>query len=116
MKKIIIAADKGRIEISDTVLVDLISRFVRDAVGVSEKLPKNLSENLAGRFGFPERRRGITIRSSERGLIVRLSLQFKFSQGITSFVAELVEGIDQLLQNQLGIPVAEVHVEVVGGS
>jgi len=112
----IITTDKDRIEVSDAVLVDLIGRFVRDSVGVSEMVPKNFTENLAGRLGFPDRRRGITLLPGNEGVVVRLSLQFRYTLGIASFVAELVEGIDHLLSSQLGIKVEEVHVEVVSVS
>ena len=114
----ILASEYGKIDIAEAVLSELIGRVARESLAVSGMAPKNLSENLAERFGFDGRGRGVSLRlvgeSASPALIVELSMQFWQGWGITASVAAMTIGIQDLLTTKLGFSLQEIRVEVVG--
>ena len=106
--------DLGKIEVQDAVLVDLVGLAVREATGIFDVAPRNLTENIVDLLGFEGRGRGVAIRSDSSALVISLDLQFWRGMSIASSVCDLVDKLQQLLEHQLGATVQEVHVEVAG--
>lgn len=112
----VILTERGKIEISDSVLAELIGLSVRDSVGVFEMAPKNLTENLVEFLGFDGRDRGVSVRQESQGLIVELNLQFWQGLSIAECSNRLIFDIQRLVEDKLGVVVAEVRIVVAGVS
>ena len=106
--------DLGKIEVQDSVLVDLVGIAVRESAGISGVAPRNLTENIVDLLGFEGRGRGVAVRSDNSALVISLDLHFWRGTSIASSTRDLVDRLQQLFEQQLGATVQEVHVEVAG--
>ena len=103
----------GKIEISESVLAELVARIARECAGVQEMAPRNLTDNLVGLLGFDGRGRGVAIKQSEQGLIITVRLQFRVGLSIAVCTKRLVNSLRQQFEEKLGVSIHEVRVDVV---
>ncbi|MCL2498648.1 MAG: Asp23/Gls24 family envelope stress response protein, partial [Symbiobacteriaceae bacterium] len=106
----IITTDFGRIEISEAALIEFVGEVVRQTRGLSEMVPRNLSENLAGLLGIEGRNRGVAIRMHDEGLRVELSMQFPSGSVITPVVVEVADKLREELASRLQINLYELRI------
>jgi uncharacterized alkaline shock family protein YloU len=104
----------GRIEISPHAIAIIAGDAVLKCYGVVGMASKNLIGGLADLLQPDRWQKGIVVRVNDGKVVVDLYVVVQYGTRISEVAHGVMNGVKYALEQNLGIPIAEVNVHVQG--
>ncbi len=104
----------GRIEVLPAVVGALAAHAALGCYGVHAMAARGLRDGFAERLRRDNLHRGVDVREVEGGLAVDIFVVVQYGMRISEVARNLQEAVRFELQRSVGVPVAQVNVNVQG--
>lgn len=104
----------GRVEVSPSVIVDLVAKVVSECYGVVGLAPRRRWDILARALRLHNGRRGVRARFEDGRLVVDVFVVLEYGTRIVEVARNIVAAVGFALKKSLGISSVQVIVNVQG--
>lgn len=106
--------DLGIITVEEGVVETLAGMAALECYGLVGMVARNLQSGLSSILGIDSIRKGVMVRESDEGLEVEVSVVIGYGSPISEICHNVMQKVTHELENNAGIPVAQVNVNVMG--
>lgn len=106
----------GRITVTDEVVASIASRLAMDCYGVTQLVPRKLTDTLADIFKHTSEGRGVRIVSKGDRVYIDLYVIFKMGTSLNAVADSLKSSIKYGVENFTGMIVETVNIHIMGVS
>lgn len=104
----------GKIEVSLDVIASLAGRAVAQCYGVVGMAPHRLKDGIAEILRQEDYHRGVQVRRENDAIIIDLFVVVEYGTRISEVARNIMSNVKFAVEKALGIPVAQVNVNVQG--
>ena len=104
----------GKLEVSPTAIASLASRAVLESYGVVGMSSRSLGSGLAELLRRDFHKRGIEVTLKNHEIIIDLYVIIEYGTRISAVAHNIMSHVKFSVEKSLGLPVAEVNVNVRG--
>ena len=106
--------DLGIITVEEGVVETLAGMAALDSYGLVGMVARNLQSGLSSVLGIDSIRKGVMVKEGTDGLEVEVSVIIGYGIPIAEVCHNVMQKVAHELENNAGIPVAQVNVNVMG--
>ena len=107
--------DSGSINISEDVLVSIVTKAIGEIEGADSLMNASMTEQLAEQFkGKKKPARGIRVEPKDDGIALTICLMVKYGYAIPEVAAKVQESVMSSITSMTGFTVTGVDVHVGG--
>lgn len=104
----------GDIKVSKDVIETIAGLAAMDCYGLVGMVPQNIQTGITNILGIESIRKGVEVKSVANGIEVNLFCIMGYGVKISEVAANVMQKVSYVLENNAGIPVARVNVNVRG--
>ncbi|SHG96862.1 Uncharacterized conserved protein YloU, alkaline shock protein (Asp23) family [Thermosyntropha lipolytica DSM 11003] len=104
----------GNILVAKEVVETIAGLAAVNCYGLVGMAPQNIQSGISSILGIESIRKGVEVRDSEEGLIVELNVIVGYGVKIHEVAHNVIQKVTYVLENEAGLPVARVEVNVKG--
>ncbi|MBO8159456.1 Asp23/Gls24 family envelope stress response protein [Thermosyntropha sp.] len=104
----------GDIFVGKEVVETIAGLAAIDCYGLVGMVPQNIQSGLTSILGMESVRKGVEVRDSDEGLIVDLYVIVGYGVKIHEVAHNVMQKVTYVLENDAGLPVARVNVNIKG--
>ncbi|NLJ72098.1 MAG: Asp23/Gls24 family envelope stress response protein [Syntrophomonadaceae bacterium] len=106
--------DIGDIYVAEEVVETIAGLAAIDCYGLVGMVPHNIQTNISSILGLESIRKGVEVKRSEDGLIIDVHVIVGYGIKISEVAYNVMQKVTYVLENNAGIPVEAVNVNVKG--
>ncbi|QGT99071.1 Putative alkaline-shock protein [Candidatus Syntrophocurvum alkaliphilum] len=106
--------DLGEITVAKDVIETIAGLATIDCYGLVGMVSQNIQTELTSILGLESIRKGVSVRDSEDGLIVDVYVVVGYGIKISEVAHNVMQKVTYVLENNAGVSVASVNVNVKG--
>ncbi len=106
----------GKISVTDEVVASIAGRLAMECYGVTQLVPRKLTDTLADIFKHTSEGRGVRIVSKGDRVYIDLYVIFKMGTSLNAVADSLKSSIKYGVENFTGMIVETVNVHIMGVS
>jgi len=104
----------GDIKVSKEVVETVAGLAAMDCYGLVGMVPQNIQAGITNILGIESIRKGVEVTSVDGGIEVNIFCIVGYGVKISEVAANVMQKVKYVLENNAGIPVARVNVNVKG--
>ncbi|HWP98505.1 MAG TPA: Asp23/Gls24 family envelope stress response protein [Syntrophomonadaceae bacterium] len=108
------STDIGDIGVSREVVETLVGMAAIDCYGLVGMVAQDLQSGIVSILGIESVRKGVTVKSSDTGLIIDVFVMVGYGIKIMEVAHSVMQKVAYMLEEKAGLPVAAVNVNVRG--
>ncbi len=104
----------GDIFVDEEVVETIAGLATIDCYGLVGMVPHNIQSGISSILGMESIRKGVAVSRSENGLVVDVHVIVGYGIKISEVAYNIMQKVSYVLENNAGLPVAAVNVNVKG--
>lgn len=106
--------DYGEITVSRDVVETVAGLAAIDCYGLVGMVPQDIQSGITSILGIDSIRKGVSVHSTEDGLVVDIHVIVGYGIKIKEVAYNVMQKVKYVLENNAGLPVATVNVNIKG--
>lgn len=106
--------DLGNILVAKEVVETIAGLAAINCYGLVGMAAQNIQSGLTSILGMESIRKGVVVKDSEEGLVVELNVIVGYGVKIHEVAHNVMQKVAYVLENEAGLPVARVDVNIKG--